>query len=796
MAASKKTLDTNFLNLRTIFAYNPDNTNISSTKVLATDGQGGTFWSPSQLLGQLPTFNAFQAGTQVIRATNTNGTLRLTASNGLVFKGSTLIGEYFTQFDVSGSRPISTIKKNRATGVFNIQTSGFISAYTDKNTNTVTLSSSKSAPALSTGDLYFQQLKVVSSVQEPCDATGNSIIYGASYDTYPSFVAVSPLTFSTLITTKQVYLSAYPYTAAGFLSLSSYTGSLFISSFSTISTVYVTKPDFSTGMESVSTIQYLNYSTNMSTVVKLSNDTQIEYLNAVGNTLARAFVVQVTDQFTTLNTGLTTLNTNKTLKSFMFNTNASFFLTTGSQTTSTISTFTDFANGTTYNAIINRLNLFSTQLSTLSTSLGLNVFLMSNLGNVDIGSYILSTNSTFSQLGSIAYLSSLSLVSTVKSLPYISSQAFQSTIQSLNFISSVALFSTFSLQNQLDLYTDRSTFIQTLQSTTKQINENAPYVSSLTFKLSLQSTVEGIPFILENYIETVNLISTSRGIINYAGFNGYVSTLSTLTTKQYVSSKTLDYSLYSTTNAIFSQTSTISTLSLRSTVNGLGQLYLSSIKVSSFGVVTTATVENFGNKSTDENAYYYPEYANNPNSDGVIFYPPEGDYYYIFPDINPYYDYGPFASYYMNTDIFFTSDQIYLNELTNFIKNTSRVQIDFNLNIYIDPIYDFTDPYFPERLLPMTSYLTYGTVPTTIPEAQTTEHVYYKNTDTPAIKITKRISFTIAGVYLTSLSPTTLITLRHRIQNFTYNYEGNGGQDGKYLLFPSLQNSVFVSIYN
>jgi len=224
---------------------------------------------------------------------------------------------------------------------------------------------------------------------------------------------------------------------------------------------------------------------------------------------------------------------------------------------------------------------------------------------------------------------------------------------------------------------------------------------------------------------------------------------------------------------------------------------LSSIKVSSFGLVTTATVENFGNKSTDENAYYYPEYANNPNSVGVIFYPPEGDYYYIFPDINPYYDYpGALASYYMNTDIFFISHVIYLNEFINFIKNTSRVQIDFNLNIYIDPIYDFTDPYFPERLLPMTSYLTYGTVPTTIPEAQTTEHVYYKNTDTPAIKITKRISFTIAGVYLTSLSPTTLITLRHRIQNFTYNNEGNGGQDGKYLLFPSPQNSIFVSIYN
>ena len=61
MAAATKSLDTDFLSLRTVFEKNVINQNISSTKVLASDGQNGTFWSPSQLLGGLPTFNAFES---------------------------------------------------------------------------------------------------------------------------------------------------------------------------------------------------------------------------------------------------------------------------------------------------------------------------------------------------------------------------------------------------------------------------------------------------------------------------------------------------------------------------------------------------------------------------------------------------------------------------------------------------------------------------------------------------------------------------------------------------------------
>ena len=752
---AKRTLDTNFLNLRTIFAYNPDNTNISSTKVLATDGQDGTFWSPPQLLGQLPTFNAFQTEAQVIRATNTNRTLRLTASNGVGFTGSTLIGEYFTHFDVSGSRSISTIKNNRTTGTLNIQTSSFISAYVDTNTNTITLSSSKSAPALSTGDLYFQQLKVVSSVQEPCDATGDSIIYGASYDTYPSFVAVSPLTFSTLITTKQVFLSAYPYTAAGFFSLSSYTGSLFISSFSTISTLYVTKPDFSTGMGSVSTIQYLNYSTNMSTVVKLSNDTQIKYLNAVGDTLARAFIVQVTDQFTTLNTGLSTLSTNKTLKSFMFDTNANIFLNNLSYTTSTISTFTGI-NLELSDFITSRIIVFSTQLSTLSTSMTTNLLLMSNTVNANIATYFLSTASTFAQL---PYISSISLISTTKSLPYVSSQVLRSTLRIVPYLSSPSLVSSFSLQNTFTLYTDRSTFTQNLQSTVKGINDNAPYISSLTLQSTLQST-----FVFGNYI--YNIASTTQGILDYGAFNDYVSSISTFLPQGYVSN--LDVALYSTTNAIFSQTSTISTLTYISTFAGLGQLYVSTVRpiLGCF----RSSIGYDGYSGTSQNCFRIQNLVNNP--------------YY------GYYEY----------DIYFSTAKLRVDTMSTYIVSTSKVQIDFNLSFNFPTTY--ISPFSNDRLVPISSFLKYNdTNYVSLRNGTFSEYInlFYDNTFNTTYnnfgRYEKRISFVFSGDEIMKTYSHSNLLLNHRVL-FAQALAPNPNIFIQLNSFASPKNSIFVSIYN
>lgn len=775
MAAATKSIDTDFLSLRTVFARNTDNTKISSTKVLTADGNGGTFWAAPQLLGSLPVFNAIETSAGKYIATEANRTLRLTAGEGVSMELSTLYGTTFIYTDVSGAASISSSK-------IKIATTGFISAYTDSNTNTIFLSSSKTAPALSTGDLYFQQLKVISSVQDPIDTTpfrGNSLFVSNKHSFYTTLAAVGSLAFSSFTTTKQVFLSMYPYTASGFLTMSTVAGSIFISSLSTISSIYITKPDFSTAMLSLSTIEYLNHSTNVSTLVKLSNDSQIQYSNAVGNILARAFYVQMTTYFDTLNKGLSTVTAIKTTKNTMLSTNTSIFINTQSRTTSSLSTFANAGLGALSNFTAYNIFVFSTQLSTLSTSLGLNIFTMSNTVSTSINNFNRSTVSTFNQLGSLGYISSLSLKSTIVSLPYISTKKLVSTVGSLNIVSSQSLLSTFSLKNQIGFYTDRSTFTQNVQSTVKGINENAPYISTLTLQSTLQST-----FIFNNYVHST-LASTSKSIIDYGSFNGYVSSISSFTPQGYIYSSNLNSALYSTTNAVFSRTSTISTLTYKSTFDGLGKIYISTAN-STILDCFTSSIGYSGYIGSDQQCTYVLNSNNNPyTANGYIY------------------------------DIYFTTAQVYIASMSNYIVSTSKVQIDFNLNFSFETKASSNDTYTNlNRLVPISSFLQYSLKvddpPSflSITNGTFTEYVnaYYDSTDatnkTNKGRYNKRISFLYSGddiirTYKANMNTSDVIILNHRVLFAEYLATPDSGCNVTFIdCFPSLTNSIFVSIYN
>ena len=768
MAATSKSIDTDFLSLRTVFARNTDNTKISSTKVLVADGNGGTFWAAPQLLGSLPVFNVIETSAAKYTATETNRTLRLTAGEGIAMNSSTLLGTTFLNIDVSGATTISSSK-------IKIATTGFISAHTDSNTNTIFLSSSKTAPALSTGDLYFQQLKVISSVQDPIDTTpfrGNSLFESNKHSFYTTFAAVSPLALSSFTTTKQVFLSMYPYSASGFLTMSTTIGSIFITSLSTISSVYITKSDFSTGMLSLSTIEYLNHSTSVSTLVKLSNDSQVEYSNSVGNTLARAFYVQMTTYFDTLNKGLSTVTAVKTTKDTMLSTNTSIFINTQSRTTSSLSTFADsglaaLSNFTTYNMFF-----FSSQLSTLSTSLGLNILTMSNTVTTSINNFNRSTVSTFNQLGSLGYISSLSLKSTIVSLPYISTKQLLSTIESLNIVSSQLLISTFSLPNQIGFYTDRSTFTQNVQSTVKGINENAPYISTLTLQSTLQST-----FIFNNYVNSIALPSTTKSIIDYGSFNGYVSSISSFTPQGYIYTSNMNPAIYSTTNAVFSRTSTISTLTYISTFDTLGEIYISTANSTILACFGSSI--GYNGLRGSQNSRYLQNVDN-----------------------NPYDIYGFF------NDIYFSTATLDVASMSNFIVATSKVQIDFNISFNFETTASSNDSYENiNRLVPISSFLLYtpDISPTTFvsfTNGTFTEYInmYYDSNDTlnktNKVIYDKRISFLCSGGDIITVNKA-LITLNHRV--LFAKYYSNANPDCNVTIincFPSLTNSIFVTIYN
>lgn len=768
MAAATKSIDTDFLSLRTVFARNTDNTKISSTKVLVADGNGGTFWAAPQTLGSFPVFNVIETSAAKYIATETNRTLRLTAGEGIAMNSSTLYGTTFLNIDISGAANISSSK-------IKIAATGFISAHPDSNTNTIFLSSSKTAPALSTGDLYFQQLKVISSVQDPIDTTpfrGNSLFESNKHSFYTTFAAVSPLALSSFTTTKQVFLSMYPYTASGFLTMSTTIGSIFISSLSTISSVYITKSDFSTGMLSISTIEYLNHSTNVSTLVKLSNDSQVEYSNSVGNTLARAFYVQMTTYFDTLNKGLSTVTAVKTTKDTMLSTNTSIFINTQSRTTSSLSTFAGSGLGSLSNFTAYNMLFFSSQLSTLSTSLGLNILTMSNTVTTSLNNFNRSTVSTFNQLGSLGYISSLSLTSTIVSLPYISTKKLVSTIESLNIVLSQSLISTFSLPNQIGFYTDRSTFTQNVQSTVKGINENAPYISTLTLQSTLQST-----FIFNNYVNSIALPSTTKSIIDYGSFNGYVSSISSFTPQGYIYTSNMNPAIYSTTNAVFSRTSTISTLTYISTFDGLGEIYISTANSTILACFGSSI--GYNGLRGSQNSRYLQNVDNNPY-----------DIYGIF------------------NDIYFSTATLDIASMSNFIVATSKVQIDFNISFNFETTASSNDSYENiNRLVPISSFLLYtpDSSPTTFisfTNGTFTEYInmYYDSNDTlnktNKVIYDKRISFLCSGGDIITVDKA-LITLNHRV--LFAKYYSNANPDCNVTIincFPSLTNSIFVTIYN
>jgi len=767
MAAATKSIDTDFLSLRTVFARNTDNTKISSTKVLVADGNGGTFWAAPQLLGSLPVFNAIETSATKYIATETNRTLRLTAGEGISMNSSTLYGTTFIYTDVSGAATLSSSK-------IKIATTGFISAHTDSNTNTIFLSSLKTAPALSTGDLYFQQLKVISSVQAPIDTTpfrGNSLFVSNKHSFYTTLAAVGPLAFSSFTTTKQVFLSMYPYSASGFLTMSTVAGSIFISSLSTISSVYVTTPDFSTGMLSISTIEYLNHSTNVSTLVKLSNDSQVEYSNSVGNTLARAFYVQMTTYFDTLNKGLSTVTGVKTTKDTMLSTNTSIFINTQSRTTSSLSTFGGSGLGSLSNFTAYNILVFSTQLSTLSTSLGQNILTMSNTVTTSINNFNRSTISTFNQLGSLGYISSLSLTSTIVSLPYISTKKLVSTVGSLNIVSSQSLLSTFSLKNQLGFYTDRSTFTQNVQSTVKGINENAPYISSLTLQSTLQST-----FIFNNYVNSIALLSTTKGIIDYGSFNGYVSSISSFTPQGYIYTSNMNPAIYSTTNAVFSKTSTISTLTYISTFDTLGKIYISTAN-STILACFRSSIGYDGYSGTTQNCYRLQNLVDNP-----------------------------FTTYGYKYDLYFSTAQLNIRSMSNFIVTTSKVQIDFNIFFSFPTKASSNNSYSNvNRLIPISSFLQY--IPDNSPPSfislkngTFTEYVnaYYDSNDmtnqTNNSTYNKRISFLYSGDDIINTYRGNNLLLHHRVLFAAY--LPNPSITLLLQSYPSPTNSIFVTIYN
>lgn len=591
-ASSKRSLDTDYITLNRVFAKLSDNSQVPANYVIASVGDGRTYWAAPSTLGGLPTFSEFQFDSNTYSGTNQNRTLLLTASNGIglsTVQTSSLqvFAKSFQFIDISGVSSLYAYSNFRLKNSFLVAPEGFLSSSSLPAENTLTIQSLRQAPALSTNIISYQSIKVISSMVSPADPSefaGNMIWSKTDASTFPVFSGVQDFVFHTVFTPPTIRLELSSYSARGFLGISSLVASSYLSTLSSISSIYTQKDIFSTALISLSTTEYNYYSTNVSTAFGVSNYTQITYNQKFGDTMARATILQLNDQFGILNVGLSTVSSYKTPVYVMTSTNKGFIDSYSTAQSLSTSTFLNFTEGSLFNFTVNGLFAVSTQLSTLSTSIGANIQLLANGLTNKSQNFILSTTSTFQNLGTLGYVSSPSFQSTLRGLG------------SLSYISTPALVSSFSnLTVSMNLPSSLTT---AFTSTTKGIQDTFPILSTQTLQSSILSTTSGL--ILEaayTYVSSlISIPSTTKGIIDSAGSLNYISTQSLASTLQstvrglssflYLTSSQVFSSLVSTTNGM----PFVSTLSLQSTVNGLGVLnFLTSENLQS----TTSFFENY-----------------------------------------------------------------------------------------------------------------------------------------------------------------------------------------------------------
>lgn len=633
-ASSKKTLDTDNITLRTVFARQSDNIPPPFGYILATNGDGKTYWSQPSSLGFFPTFNEFQFDSSSYvgsnpRTLNINTTSNLFQST-VASSTSQLYAKVFQSVDVSGAGSIYAYSNFVLTNQLRFAAQGFMSTTTEPSQMTLMVSSLRDAPALSTNIISYQSLKVLSSLQEPIDTlafAGNMLYSKTDATSYPILTGFQDFQFRTNAYPTIASLELSSYSATTFLSLSTTIATAFVSSISTVSSLYTEKNIFSTALRSLSTTEGVLFSTNVSTTIGFSNYLATTFNQKFGDTFARATIVQVLDDFGILNTGLSTVSTYKTPVYIMISANKSIVDSYSTPTSISTSTFLNFNTGIIADFTVNGINVISTQLSTLSTAIGTDITSYVNGITSIIPSYLISTTSTFNQLGSLGYLSSKSLASTLDtlgSLGYVSTQSFLSTVIRLS-----------------DVYPSTISLGSSLRSTTKVLIDSAPIISSLTLLSSIQSTTSGIINEAANtYISSSGLFdsikSTSIGIIEYAGFNGYVSSLTLTSTLISTVSSLSKAGFLTTVDTLSSVNSTIQGLpylttdNLGSTVNGLSGIgYLSTSALTSSALFFQTYTKQFTSSLILPTNLYRQITTMQPAFAGVQGSNPESSNYYF-----------------------------------------------------------------------------------------------------------------------------------------------------------------------
>jgi hypothetical protein len=501
-------------------------------------------------------------------------------------------------------------------------------------------------------------IPTVSTINSNVQTLEGNSLFANSPSTQLTFAGIGDVILSSFYSTNTVYFTVSSYTAKEFLAISTVANNLLPSITSTVGTQYVLKTDFSSAITSVSTTSYSNASSVTSTIYGISSFFVSQFNILTGLINARATIAQLNSNVGTFQTSLSSFSTNYIeLNQYLSSTAGLANQVSSIVTISNVSSIYLFG-GTLYNFSVGSILYDQSDVSTLSTGAGRAISTTSNALFSQLVGNLVSTTSTVNNLGSVGYVSSLSLASTVRglgSVGYVSTPSLTSTIEGLGTLG----------------YVSTSFLNFALASTTRGVNANFGsfgYISSLTLQSTLQSTTKGIIDSLGsfNYISTpslnVTLQSTTKGITDSLGSLGYVSTAtlaralaSTVTglgTMNYISTAGLDTVLQSTFQG-FLTLPFISAATLTSTTQGLGTLgYLSTTSL----VSTTNSLFLTISKSLLSSISLRSSVLYSGNN-------------------------GTFTSHEVNFNMFFSTAYVNLGAFSSYITSKSRITLDINENI-------------------------------------------------------------------------------------------------------------------
>ena len=243
MASSRRTLDVDILTLRQVNIRGPNNSIIPSTSVLVSDGKGGTYWSPVSTIGSYPSFNQLAFNSNIYTATPGSTIFTLSSGTGIGFVGSgsnnvnSIYTKAFQTFLVDGQSSITAFTGNTLTPTVTFSSIGGLTIKTDPASNI----------------LYFdggiKSIRVLSNSSSPTQIGSLPITLSLST---VKFAGLGDIYLQTVPLSNTVNIGINGFTASGYKDLQ-YTILNFDSTvYSTVSSLYTLKTDFSTGIESLS----------------------------------------------------------------------------------------------------------------------------------------------------------------------------------------------------------------------------------------------------------------------------------------------------------------------------------------------------------------------------------------------------------------------------------------------------------------------------------------------------------------------------------------------------------------